>query len=123
MLGPILQQSLSLSFSKNSDHTVKQANPGDARLLVDRATDRSISIIRHGDGSIEVTMNRPTISDLILSGGGAKGVAYSGLLKTLEANGLMDNIRTISGSSAGAISAAVLASGMSHARFDQILDD
>ncbi|MCL6705113.1 patatin-like phospholipase family protein [Pseudomonas sp. T1.Ur] len=123
MLGPISQQSLSLSFSKNSDHTVKQANPGDARLLVDRATDRSISIIRHGDGSIEVTMNRPTISDLILSGGGAKGVAYSGLLKTLEANGLMDNIRTISGSSAGAISAAVLASGMSHARFDQILDD
>lgn len=91
--------------------------------MVDYATDRSISIVRHGDGSVEVTMKRPTISDLILSGGGAKGVAYSGLVKTLEANGVMDNIRTISGSSAGAISAAVLASGMSHARFDEILDD
>lgn len=123
MPGPISQQSLPPSSLKNSDQTVKQANPGNACLLVDRATDRSISIIRYGDGSVEVTMDRPTISDLILSGGGAKGAAYSGLLKTLEANGLMDNIRTISGSSAGAISAAVLASGMSHARFDQILDD
>ncbi|WP_233459480.1 patatin-like phospholipase family protein [Pseudomonas bijieensis] len=91
--------------------------------MVDRATGRSISIIRHGDGSVEVTMNRPPITDLVLSGGGAKGAAYSGLVEALEANGLMGNIRTISGSSAGAISAAVLASGMSHACFDQILDD
>jgi exoenzyme U len=68
-------------------------------------------------------MNRPPITDLVLSGGGAKGAAYSGLVEALEANGLMDNIRTISGSSAGAISAAVLASGMGHARFDKILDD
>lgn len=123
MLAPIARAPLSPLSFENSDRTVKQANPGDDCLLVDRATDRSISIIRHADGSVEVTMKRPTISDLILSGGGAKGVAYSGLVKTLEANGLMDNIRRISGSSAGAISAAVLASGMGHARFDKILDD
>ncbi|MDO7896369.1 patatin-like phospholipase family protein [Pseudomonas citrulli] len=60
---------------------------------------------------------------LALSGGGAKGVAYSGLVKELEASGVMDLIREISGASAGAISAALLASGMSHAGFDDISDN
>lgn len=123
MLAPISRAPLQPLSFENSDRTVKQANPDDDCKLVERATDRSISIIRHGDGSVDVTMKRPAISDLILSGGGAKGVAYSGLVKTLEDNRLMDNIRKISGSSAGAISAAVLASGMGHARFDKILDD
>lgn len=68
-------------------------------------------------------MNRPPITDLILSGGGAKGVAYSGFVDTLETAGVMDLIQTISGSSAGAISAALLASGMNHAGFDRISDD
>ncbi|XXE03535.1 patatin-like phospholipase family protein [Pseudomonas sp. Z3-6] len=67
-------------------------------------------------------MHRPPITKLVLSGGGAKGMAYSGLVEALEANGVMNDIRTISGSSAGAISAAMLANGMSHARFDEILD-
>lgn len=80
-------------------------------------------MVRYGDASVKVTMNRPPITDLILSGGGAKGVAYSGFVDTLETTGAMDLIRTISGSSAGAISAALLASGMNHAGFDRISDD
>ncbi len=87
------------------------------------ATDRSISLVRNEDGSAQIGMKRPPITKLVLSGGGAKGVAYSGFVDTLEANGVMGNIRTISGSSAGAISAALLASGMNHVGFDRISDD
>jgi exoenzyme U len=119
----ISQYTTSYSSSENTGQIAKQTNLGNDCLLVDRATDRSISIVRHGDGSVDVTMNRPPITKLVLSGGGAKGAAYSGFVEALEARHAMDPIRTISGSSAGAISAAVLASGMSHARFDQILDD
>jgi len=68
-------------------------------------------------------MNRPPITEVVLSGGGAKGVAYSGLVDTLEANGLMDLIKTFLGASAGALAAALLACGMTHAGFDRISDD
>lgn len=101
----------------------KPANPGHACPLVCNATDRSISITRYADGSVEVSMKPPPISELVLSGGGAKGVAYSGFVDTLETSDVMDLIRMISGSSAGAISAALLASGMSHADFDRISDE
>ena len=103
--------------------TARTTSPEEGRRLIADATDRSISIIRYEDGSVKVSLNRPPITDLILSGGGAKGVAYSGFVDTLEATGVMEQVRTISGSSAGAISAALLASGMDHAGFDRISDD
>jgi exoenzyme U len=123
MLPPLSLQTFRPYSFETPDQIVKQAHPGDDHLLADRMTNRSISIVRHGDGSVDVTMNRPPITKLILSGGGAKGVAYSGLVDTLESNGAMDLVKTISGSSAGAISAALLASGMNHVRFDKISDD
>ncbi|WP_335944587.1 patatin-like phospholipase family protein [Pseudomonas sp. G166] len=123
MLAPISRAPLQPLSFENRDQTVKQANPENDRLLVDRPTERSISITRHGDGSVDVTMKRPPITNLVLSGGGAKGVAYSGLVHTLEATGVMNSIQTFYGSSAGAISAALLASGMDHERFDEISDE
>ncbi|WP_413793044.1 MULTISPECIES: patatin-like phospholipase family protein [unclassified Pseudomonas] len=98
------------------------ANPGRGCLMVCSVTDRRISIVLYEDGSVKISMDRPPVDDVIMSGGGAKGVAYSGLVETLTANNVMDLIRRFSGSSAGAISAALLASGMSHADFDRISD-
>lgn len=123
MLAPISQHTLLSRSLENLDPLAKRANPECPQPLACGPTDRSISIVRHGDGSVDVTLDRPPITKLVLSGGGAKGAAYSGFVEALEAKHAMDPIRTISGSSAGAISAAVLASGMSHARFDKILDD
>jgi len=114
--------SLHSSF-ENVGQFAKQAIPERPQQLACGATDRSITLVRNEDGSAQVSINRPPITELVLSGGGAKGVAYSGFVDTLETNGIMDNIRTISGSSAGAISAALLASGMNHAGFDRISDD
>lgn len=52
------------------------------------------------------------IDTLVLEGGGVKGIAYGGGACALEAAGLIDDIKTFRGTSAGAIAAALLASGM-----------
>ncbi|AMZ73887.1 MULTISPECIES: patatin-like phospholipase family protein [Pseudomonas] len=119
----ISQHTPSFRVYENVHLLAEQASPEGPQQLVCGATDRSITLVRNEDGSVQVSMNRPTITILVLSGGGAKGVAYSGFVDALEANGVMDLIEKISGASAGAISAALLASGMSHAGFDRISDD
>lgn len=57
------------------------------------------------------------IQFLVLSGGGAKGLAYTGMVDGLEETGALADIKAISGSSAGAISAALLATGMTAENF------
>lgn len=52
------------------------------------------------------------IERLVWSGGGAKGVVYSGSYKALEVTGLLPHIKEIAGASAGAITAAFIAIGM-----------
>jgi NTE family protein len=48
---------------------------------------------------------------LVLSGGGARGIAHIGALKALEENGIYPEV--LSGASAGAYIGALYASGMS----------
>lgn len=51
------------------------------------------------------------INNLVFEGGGIKGIAYAGALKCLEEQGLTKNVHSIAGSSAGAITAGLLAVG------------
>ncbi|XP_019630243.1 PREDICTED: uncharacterized protein LOC109474380 [Branchiostoma belcheri] len=51
--------------------------------------------------------------NLVLEGGGAKGMAYVGALKVLEDAGILRNIKRFGGTSAGSITAGFLAVGMS----------
>ncbi len=96
---------------------------GKCEVLVHSLTDRALSIRRYADGVVEMDLKLPGIEHLVLSGGGAKGVAFSGMVKALEEDKSLEKIRSISGSSAGAISAAFLASGMGHAGFDKMSDE
>ncbi|SFL70202.1 patatin-like phospholipase family protein [Pseudomonas sp. NFACC46-3] len=91
------------------------------RVLVRGATEQSITIVEHDDGVVLI-IGRPPIGRLAMSGGGVKGAAFSGAIEALEAMGIMKSIHTISGSSAGGLSAALLASGMNHKGFDRISD-
>eukprot|EP00058_Branchiostoma_floridae_P001078 XP_002586566.1 hypothetical protein BRAFLDRAFT_106348 [Branchiostoma floridae] len=54
-----------------------------------------------------------TFENLVLKGGGAKGIAYIGAAKVLDDAGILPNIKRFAGTSAGAITAALLAIGMS----------
>jgi NTE family protein len=53
------------------------------------------------------------IKNLALKGGGVKGIAYVGALRELESEGIYGHIKRVSGTSAGAIVAAMIAVGYS----------
>ncbi len=59
--------------------------------------------------------------NLVFEGGGIKGIAYAGAISVLEEKGVMPDIRRVSGTSAGAITATFLALGASGAQIEQIL--
>ncbi|CAL1546595.1 unnamed protein product [Lymnaea stagnalis] len=61
--------------------------------------------------------------NLIFEGGGNKGLAYVGCIKYLEEIGMMSQIRRIGGSSAGAITAALVALGYSARDIEVFLSD
>lgn len=56
---------------------------------------------------------------LVFSGGGIKGLAYVGAIKALEEKNLFQKIKRFAGASAGAITAALLAIGMSADELDE----
>ena len=87
------------------------------RLLAQAIGVRELTLEQLANGKTRVTMKYPPIKRLVLSGGGAKGAAYPGAILALEDCGVMRDIKSISGSSAGAISAALLAAGISGSAF------
>ncbi|NVZ72145.1 patatin-like phospholipase family protein [Pseudomonas costantinii] len=89
-------------------------------VLLHEAGERKVTLSRDDKGRINLTLSPPPVTQLVLSGGGAKGVAYPGAIKALEENGALTGVRVISGSSAGAISAALLASGMTADEFTDL---
>lgn len=52
-----------------------------------------------------------TYRNLVLEGGGIRGIAYGGALAALEERGILDSMQRVGGTSAGAIQAALLAVG------------
>jgi NTE family protein len=49
------------------------------------------------------------IKNLVFKGGGVRGRAYAGVIEVLEENKLLDDVRSVAGTSAGAITACLLA--------------
>ncbi|HEX8329145.1 MAG TPA: patatin-like phospholipase family protein [Hymenobacter sp.] len=55
----------------------------------------------------------PRYRNLVMEGGGIRGIAYGGALQELEQQGVLGGIERVGGTSAGAIQAALLAVGYS----------
>ena len=51
-------------------------------------------------------------SYLAFEGGGVKGISYAGAIRALEDAGVLQNIKGVAGSSAGAIAAALVGCGL-----------
>ena len=62
----------------------------------------------------------PSYKNLVFKGGGVRGIAYLGALKYFYENGLMRSVERVAGTSAGAITATVLA--LNFPDFDSIKD-
>ncbi|HLL84974.1 MAG TPA: patatin-like phospholipase family protein, partial [Longimicrobium sp.] len=62
-----------------------------------------------------------TIRNLVFQGGGVKGIAYAGAIEVLEQRGQLKDVARVAGTSAGSITAALLAVGAGSADINQIL--
>ncbi|WP_375329736.1 patatin-like phospholipase family protein [Candidatus Tisiphia endosymbiont of Nemotelus uliginosus] len=73
-------------------------------------------------GNIEEMLERQKtpFEYLVFSGGGAKGAIYSGVYSALAESGAVGMVKAVAGSSAGAISAAMVACGIPHEEFEKI---
>jgi VPS inhibitor protein D len=60
---------------------------------------------------------------LVLSGGGAKGISYIGMINALNDRGYLKQLTHVSGSSAGAMTASIIAVGMSPEEITEIVDN
>jgi NTE family protein len=67
-----------------------------------------------------VFAQEPIYRNLVMEGGGAKGIAYGGALIELESRGILKDIQRVGGSSAGAIQACLLAVGYSAEEINHI---
>lgn len=73
-------------------------------------------------GRILLLRPAPALRNLVLSGGGAKGMANAPALRALENLGLLDQVQQLVGSSVGAMTATLIASGMSAKHFQALLN-
>ncbi len=71
------------------------------------------SLYKYSKVGNEYIAYAPTIKGLVLSGGGARGIAYPAMQQAMEENGTLQNITHISGASAGAMTGSFMAIGYS----------
>ncbi|MEJ1160508.1 patatin-like phospholipase family protein [Prosthecomicrobium sp. N25] len=78
-----------------------------------------VTPLKTADGQIKLVVTKPAppIENLILRGGGAKGIGNSAALVELEKSGALSDLKQIVGTSAGALTAVGLACGMSAETF------
>ena len=62
-------------------------------------------------------------TNLVFEGGGVKGIAYAGALQVLTDRGIMPQIKQVAGTSAGAITATLLALGYTAGEIKPIIMD
>ena len=67
------------------------------------------------------TKNTQNIKHLVLSGGGLLGISYIGLLRYLEESYIINNIKSISGSSAGSFFGCLIALGYTSKELETIV--
>lgn len=83
---------------------------------------QNIEKVSTGDykGNFLVTFKNFPIENLVFEGGGPKGVVYLGAAKALEEHNLLENIKNVAGSSAGAITAFLIALGYDYKQLKDI---
>lgn len=59
--------------------------------------------------------------NLVLEGGGVRGLAYAGVFSVLEQKGILQNIEKVGGSSAGSIAGMLVCIGYSAAEIDSLM--
>ncbi len=109
-----------------------QAAAARARGWVERHKQVALSLLPMADpaphlqalpsGQILMLRAAPSIENLVLSGGGARGVGNAPALRALENLGLLSALQRVAGNSVGGMTAIVLAAGISAKEFQRWLN-
>ena len=92
-----------------------------SELLANRKEASALpQLTKSKDGRFNLIRKVPPIENLVLRGGGAKGISYGAALEQYQLSGYLDGLKRIAGSSAGALTATCLACGVSASQFDKI---
>lgn len=97
----------------------EKLNTQDANLASFNSTadGRKYKLSPLANGRYELLVAKPPITQLVFSGGGAKGAGLPGAVQALQNRNLLNNIDCIHGTSVGSITAAFVASGISAEAF------
>ena len=92
-----------------------------SQLIADRTETSALpQLTKRENGGFNLVRKAPPIENLVLRGGGAKGISYGAALEQYQLSGYLDGLKRIAGSSAGALTATCLACGVSASQFDKI---
>lgn len=91
-------------------------------MRADNANPQRITVtIRHDERGVLKQVDAPPIESLVLEGGGVRGLGYIGATRALFEAGIMQNIKRIAGSSAGALNAVIIALGYGPTEISNII--
>jgi predicted acylesterase/phospholipase RssA len=72
------------------------------------------------NGKVTVIRPAPPPENMSLRGGGAKGIGFIGEMRALERAGVLKSVRCIAGTSAGALTASLMAGGLTADEFGKV---
>ncbi|MCB8875964.1 patatin-like phospholipase family protein [Acidisoma silvae] len=87
-------------------------------------TPPQLTVFQPKDGSLKLNLIQTAapIENLVLRGGGGKGLAYGPTLTALDKSGALDQLDRVIGTSAGALTATVMAAGVSATAFEDFVN-
>jgi predicted acylesterase/phospholipase RssA len=112
--GAMKQAAIQGEFSKQQGSQKQNNEP--------TVVDKRPQIVLTADGKFNLIRPAPQLENLILRGGGAKGIGNPPALIEMEKQGKLDGLKHIVGTSAGALTAMCLAAGNSSTELQQISD-
>lgn len=76
-------------------------------------------LVKGSDG-YNLIRSAPKLENIVLKGGGAKGIGYPGALDEMQKSGMLSDLKRVAGTSAGALTAVSLAVGQSSEKFEAL---
>lgn len=118
---------LAQEFFKQLVKPAMQTKIDDLRAQVkDKAENRQTlvkpQIFTDDKGNISVMKAGEQIENLVLKGGGGKGIGYPPALAEMQRVGMLDGLKQVVGTSAGALTAVAVAVGQSADQFDVLVN-
>src|SRR3990167_2421554 len=83
----------------------------------------SSQLITNEDGSVSKQIPKPPIENAVFKGGGPRGLVYIGTILSLEKNNIYQGLKRVGGTSAGALTALVIALGYSAKEAASLLEE